>query len=77
MMTKGIKAYTGDRFELVHFSITIIFKTCNVVFNVSKVHEIRRVKVLRNYSITSLSCISDLQKFINIDVRRYKGISRC
>ena len=55
MMSKGIKTYTVDKFELVLFSINIISKSSNVVFNVSKVHEIRRVKVLRNYSITSYS----------------------
>ena len=59
MMSKGTKAYTGDRFELVRFSITIIFKIWNVLFNVWKVHEIRRVKVLRHLSITSNSWISD------------------
>ena len=58
-MSKGTKAYTGDRFELVRFSITIIFKICNVVFNVWKVHEIRGLKVLRHLSITSNSWISD------------------
>ena len=54
-MSKGIKASTVDKFELDLCSYTIISKTCNVVFNVSKVHEIRRVKVLRHLSNTSNS----------------------
>ena len=46
MMSKGIKAYTVDKFELVLFSINVISNSRNVVFNVSKVHDIRFIKVL-------------------------------
>ena len=48
-----LKAYTVDKFELVLFSINIISKSSNVVFNVSKVHEIRCLKVLRNINIST------------------------
>ena len=60
MMSKGIKAYTVDKFDLVLFSINIISKSSNVVFNVSKVHDIKCLKVLRHLSIISNSSFSDL-----------------
>ena len=37
--------YPFKMLELVHFSIKLISKTFTIVFNVSKVHKIRYVKV--------------------------------
>ena len=52
MMSKGIKAYTVDKFELVIFSASISSPNL-AVFNVSKVHEIRCLKVLRHINIST------------------------
>ena len=52
MMSKGIKAYSVDKFELIIFIINIISKSSNVVFNVSKVHEIRCLNILRHLNIS-------------------------
>ena len=60
IMSKGTKIYTVDRLELVLFSINIISKSRNVVFNVSKVRYISCLKVLRHLTITSNSWFSDL-----------------
>ena len=59
-MSEDIKAYPGDKLELVLFSITIICNTSNLVFNVSKVHEIRWLKVLRHLNISTNGWFSDL-----------------
>ena len=42
---KGIEAYPVDKFELVLFGIKLISNTCTVVFNKSKVHDIRYLTV--------------------------------
>ena len=46
--------------QLVLFGIRNVSKTCTVVFNVSKDHELRCVKDLKHYSITSNCWISDM-----------------
>ena len=53
MMSKGVKAYIVDKFELVLFSTNMMSKSSNVVFNVTKVHEIRCLKVLRHINIST------------------------
>ena len=54
-MSKGIKEYPVDKFELVLFSNTIVSKICTVVLDVLKVHELRCLKLLKHLNITGNS----------------------
>ena len=66
MMSKGVKAYIVDKFELVLFSTNMMSKSSNVVFNVTKVHEIRCLKVLRHINISTNGWFSDLSWHLDL-----------